>query len=394
MSRTGGVAHDTLETAPKFGAMPSSPFGMVRPLPGLKGLSVKKEWSGEVKVPTSWILKSDKLEPVPVDFPLERTHREIYHVNPCEVASRISDALRVLSIEAEYDCDRAKAKCRTSDFVSFRIRLYAGGEDNQPVVVEVQRRSGSGLSFMQSCRAILEAAEGVRLGQMSKKRGPPLVSPIAGMKCLQKVPSAEFTSAASLEFVLPLLSSDKRDANILGMEKLSFLTDPVKSHPACALRVCKVIALGDSSFSIREDTLAVLQRDPFVSEFDPDDSESGNSYLEQMRHFALVAFSNAFSMTCKDGSLAEALLEQSWFSESLIPVLLDEVKKARTSPHCAHEAVCSISSFAEASDLGRKVLVEQNGVGILEEAFAVGKECHELLANESKRCLAALNSAA
>jgi hypothetical protein len=375
--------------------MAASPFGIIRPPTGLKGgFSIKKEWSGEVKVPASWILKSDKLEPVPLDFPLERTHREIYQVDPCDVASRISDALRILSIEAEYDCDRAKAKCRTADFVSFRIRLYAGGENNQPVVVEVQRRSGSGFSFMQSCRAILDAAEGVKICQASKKRGPPpfVAGPIGGMKCLQgKAPALESAFEACVEAVLPLLSSGKRDANILGMEKLSFLTDPLKTFPATALRVCKIVAVGDASFSVREDMLALLQRDSFASEFDSDENESAGGYKEQMRHLALVVFSNSFSMTCKEGSLADAVREQKWYGESLLPVLLDEIKNASTNPHCAHEAVCSISSLAESSEVARKLLLENNCVRLLEEAFAIGSTRHELLANEAKRCLAALH---
>jgi len=368
---------------------------MIRPLTTFnEGLSIKKEWSGEVKVPASWILKTDKLEPVPIDFPLERTHREIYHVDPCEVASRISEALRVLSIEAEYDCERAKAKCRTLDFVSFRIRLYAGGENNQPVVVEVQRRRGSSFSFMQSCRAILDAAEGVQVCLTTNKRGPPSLveGPIGGMKCLQgKAPPSTSTFVAPFEVVLQLLSSQKRDANVLGMEKLSFLTDPLKTHPVTALRVCRIVALGDASYSVREDTLEILQRDVFASEFDPDESESGKNYSEQLRRLALVVLSNSLSMTGKEGSLAKAIMEQRWFGECLLPVLLDEIKSASERPHCAHEAACSISCLVESSDLARKLLHDSGCVRLLEEAYKIGEARHELLANETKRCLATLN---
>ena len=169
--------------------------------------AVHKEWSGSNR----WDVCD--LEPIPIDFPLERTHREIHDTEAKEVATRISEALRKLSIEAEYDGEKAKAKCRTSDLVSFRIRLFAGGDGGLPVMVEVQRRSGSPSSFMRSCRAILDSAEGKDISasssSKSRKTMPPFMKgPVGGMKCLQSVPlktSPEADTKAGLNKAMEML---------------------------------------------------------------------------------------------------------------------------------------------------------------------------------------------
>ena len=52
-----------------------------------------------------------------MDFHLERTRREINKVSVNEVVERITNALRLLSIEAEFDGENAKAKCKTSTWL-------------------------------------------------------------------------------------------------------------------------------------------------------------------------------------------------------------------------------------------------------------------------------------
>src|SRR3569832_1299863 len=176
------------------------PLGLSRPSLGLKPLAktssfgVKNEWSGVTSV-ASWNVKSEDLELVPEDYPLERTHREIMDTDVSVISNRISLALSSMSVEAQFDCENAKAKCKTGDYVGFRIRLYAGSESGQPVVVEVQRRCGSASSFMQTCRAILLAAEGKDIATANSKPSlqPFMKKPIGQMKCLQSIIAKEDT---------------------------------------------------------------------------------------------------------------------------------------------------------------------------------------------------------
>lgn len=345
---------------------------------------VKQEWEEIVQC---WDVKSEDLEMVPTDFPLERTHREIDGIEASEVASRISDALRVLSIDAEYDSRNAKAKCKTSDLVKFRIRLYAATESGMPVVVEVQRRSGSASSFMRSCRAILSAAEGKESKTSPPKKMPPFKMPVAKMDCLKSVSietSAKEEAGAALDSSLAMFRSKNLDSNMLGLENMCSLTDPIKTSPATALSVSKRIMLGDE---IRDDILALLQRDVFEHE---DNEVSGHA--ERLRHFALVLFANCLEMCSKDGCLVDALKTQNWFENCLVPSLIDEVKNATVSANNAFQAVRSLQSIVGCFPSMSQVIKNNGGNETMEEAHQFALQRHELLAEETKRFMTLMES--
>jgi len=381
---------------PRFGKAP--PMGLKLPGPlslkgGLKhstsqGLAVKKEWS-DVTVKSCW--EVSELEPVPLDFPLERTHREICGADAQDVAARITNALRLLSIEAEYDGDKAKAKCRTCDLVSFRIRLFSGGEGGLPVMVEVQRRSGSPSSFMRSCRAILDAAEGLDVtsspAPQSRKLPPFMKGPVGGMKCLQSVlpkadPVADMNSG--IDKALEMLRSKRPDVNLLALENLGHMSDAIKSRPDIALKVAKKIILGEEDCEIREEVAVMLQRDVFSPE---DEDTPISSFVEKSHHCALVLFANSLSLTSKDGSLANAVKSQNWFTDFLIPSLIDEVRSCSTSANNSYEAACGLTSLASCSEVACRLIKDCSALEDLEAARQFGLQHHELLANESERCL-------
>jgi hypothetical protein len=351
---------------------------------------VQKEWSAMMS-PSLWNVKCEDLEMVPLDFPLERTNREIMGEKASVVSSRISNALRCLSIEADYDDKNAKAKCKSSDLVSFRIRLYSGGEEGQPVVVEVQRRCGSAFSFMRSCRAILNSAEGKGIEEaLGMKKVPPLMKkPIGQMKCLQSVipkdENVDESVIAELDCVMEMLRSKQRESNILGLENLCNITDPLKTVPLVAIRVSKCVVLGDEKYDVREEIRALTERDVFTPEDGP------SEHAEHLRHLSLAAFANALSTCSKDGCLTAAVKEQKWFADHLIPLLLDELKRAPLSACIAYRAASCLYSLIECSAEARIILEKSSGVDALEKAHEFGLGSHELLANETLRCLKVVN---
>lgn len=292
-------------------------------------LGMKQEWD-EVVVPLSWDVKTDDLEMIPDDFPLEKTHRFICGVGAQSVASRISVTLRALSVEASYKSKPPKAKCKTQTFVSFRIRLYAGSESGDPVVVEVQRRSGSAASFMRVCRAILDASEGKVIDQ-SRSSLPFTSKPISEMKCLQGVMEREVdekqTAEAALQNAIAMLRSKLRDTNLLGLENLCSLTDPFKTNPSVCLAVSKAIALGSGN-DTREEIMVLIERDVFSSDIAEDAALS--NHTELLRQCALTVFANSLSLCAKDGCLGDLFEGQRWFRDYLIPTLLDEIRRAET----------------------------------------------------------------
>ena len=377
---------------PSFGKAPS--LGIKR----ASSASVKQEWSSEVTVkqPASWDI-CDQLAQVPIDFPLERTHREIHGVSAKEVASRIQDALRKLSIQAEYDGSQAKAKCTTCDMVSFRIRLYAGGEDGLPVVVEVQRRNGSMSSFMRSCRAILDGAEGKDVcadasGPVGKKLPPFMKVPVGSMKCLESAykksdPVADMKNG--LGRATEMLKSDARDSNVLALENLSQMTDALKTRPDIALMASQKILLAEDC-ELREDIAIAVQRDVFSPE---DDGQTLVSLAEQARHLGLMIFSNSLALLSKKGSLDDAVKSQKWFTSYLIPTLVDEVRSCKTSANNSYEAACGLCCLASSSETARRVMRDIGALEDLQVAQKFGKVHHELLSNETERCLQALGVA-
>ncbi|GAX14925.1 hypothetical protein FisN_12Lh373 [Fistulifera solaris] len=354
---------------------------------------LKHEWDG-VATESLWQVKGEDLEMVPWEFPLERTHREI-RMDVGEVASRISERLRLMSVEAEYCSKQAKAKCKTTDAVSFRIRLFAGGEDGQPVVVELQRRSGSASSFMRTCRAVLDAAEGKDSGEkpsVTSNGAPPVFKlPVSSMSCLAHVVTAdaglESDAKEALQGALKLFRSDQRDASLLGLENLWCLSDPVKTSAGVATFVCKsLIAPGD----VREELRVLIEHDVFsVEENDP---EGSLKFREHQRFLCLRVFANAISVCFKNGSLKD-LVSDSWFAEIFVPLLLDELNRAETGLHNAFQAaICLHGLLSSSPSTLHQVLVDNGANAALEKAFKIGQSRHELLACESRRCLDVLDA--
>lgn len=377
-----------------FAAIKKGPLGISKPTQGLKGsrgesFEVKQEWSAVAFNAPAWDVCGKELEMIPADFPLERTHREIKE-DAAIVASRITEALRIHSIQSEFDCKNAKAKCLTRDCVNFRIRLYAGGENGQPVVVEVQRRSGSSSSFMRSCRVILSAAEGdiCKEKEERTKAAPYVKKPINQMKCLANVianeEEKEQVAMSALEGVIDMIRANREDLTLMGIENLCSLTDPLKTCPVTALNICKDIMMGSDSYDIREEIRVLADRDVFVPEFD---HENLPSHSEQVRLLTLRVFSNCLSICNQDAFLASIVKEQMWFRENLIPTLVDEIKRAKSAANNAYEAATCVSSLVSCSDVARKAVVINGGITALEEANKFGAANHELLAEETRRCL-------
>ena len=380
----------SLGGGPQFGKSP--PIGISKPATAAlrsSSIAVKYVWNEE-----NWNVK-DPLEPVPLHFPLERTHRVIHGTSSDEVAKRISNCLRILSVDAEYDSKNAKAKCTTGDCCSFRIRLFAGGEGGYPVVVEVQRRNGSASSFMRVCRNILDGAEGAVIPtdvRPARTKSPHFMTkPITSMICLNGVPLCIDLDAelnGNLDKAMVLLRSKQKDTNVLGLENLCHLTDPLKTRHELALKACKAILLEDRCVDIRDEVAVMLQKDSFLpEEFDAD---SGCNLAHQARHMSLVLLSNTMALTSKDGCLADSVKSVKWFSDFLIPTLLDEIKAFETSSNNAYEAACALTCLASCCDVARRVMEEHSAVGDLRSSYAFGVVRHELLANESERALRAL----
>mmetsp|Transcript_119414 Transcript_119414/g.167954 ORF Transcript_119414/g.167954 Transcript_119414/m.167954 type:complete len:291 (-) Transcript_119414:156-1028(-) len=287
--------------------------------------------------------------------------------------------------------------------VSFRIRLYSGGDPGQglPVVVEVQRRGGSASSFMAVCRKILDGAEGAEIKaetQPTRKKMPPFMKgPISGMKCLQSAgpkPDSDCLSMNELKKCTALLKSKTIESSLLGLENLCLLTDPLKTRHDVALKTSKAILLNGHGAEIRQEICALLKADPLRNSEseDFDDEDGAQTILEKSRHFALILVSNSLSLTSKDGSLADAVISEKWIAEFLVPSLLSELKNCGFSANNAYEAACGLTSLAKCSNVARQLMLEKSATEHLRAAHKFGVHNHELLANEAEICLTEMGS--
>ena len=331
-----------------------------------------------------------------MDFHLERTRREINKVSVNEVVERITNALRLLSIEAEFDGENAKAKCKTSDMIGFRIRLFAGESKMQePIIVEIQRRSGSPQCFMRVSKKILDAAEGVEIQPESipaKKKMPLCImkTPVHEMKCLQTIVIDDPHMKVNTCIIksLEMLRLKKKDVNVLGIESLCLITDPLKTRPDMAIMACKEIVVGQYSSEIREEIEVMLQKHSFLSkEFG---TRPFRDLFDKCHHLTLVLLSNVLALTSQDGCLESAVKNQKWFTDFLIPSLLDKVRSFEVSSNNAYEAACGLTSLAACSDFAKRVMIENSVVDDLQTANQFAMYRHDLLESETRRSLGLL----
>lgn len=391
MVTRGALSHAGL--SPNFGKVP--PLGFPRqtashfapkPFSSDAGLTFETKHSERAVSSSLWTVQVEDLEPVPVDYPLERTHRKIGSASAQEIVSRISSALQLFSVEAVYNNEQAKAKCKTTDLVDFRIQLYAAAE--RSVVVELQRRNGSAQSFLRYSRAILDAAEGIQVSTQSvvKKELPYMTIPVSQMKCLQSVYRSddEIESTSAMNGVLSQLRSNSKGSQILALENLCCLCDVSKTNGKVALRVSKCIILGEEQFEIREEILSVLQR------YSVDTSSDNDMHGSMLLGLVLTILANASSLCCQDASLGNALENQRWVSDVLVPFLLNQLRHVEYSPSNAYRSATCLSSLLDASESIRHLLIHGGGIDTLRTAHRYGCSRHALLEDTTRLCLITL----
>ena len=110
---------------------------------------------------SQWIVREQDVPALPSFYPLEKSAVLVPHASAPAMASRISNVLRARSIKSSYHAESAKVDCLSKSNVEFRIRLYRprGEELGHGLIVEVQRRFGFDVSYMQDVFAILDSAE-------------------------------------------------------------------------------------------------------------------------------------------------------------------------------------------------------------------------------------------
>eukprot|EP00586_Coscinodiscus_wailesii_P015005 CAMPEP_0172506726 /NCGR_PEP_ID=MMETSP1066-20121228/197688_1 /TAXON_ID=671091 /ORGANISM="Coscinodiscus wailesii, Strain CCMP2513" /LENGTH=462 /DNA_ID=CAMNT_0013283887 /DNA_START=147 /DNA_END=1535 /DNA_ORIENTATION=- len=283
--------------------------------------------------PSNWKVLDSSLSCVPEHYFLERTHRFISSTPATVVSTRISDCLRDCSIEAKFDNAKAKAICKNKSMDKYRINLFRGrGDYKHGVIVEVQRRTGSSVTFMRDCRIILDAADGEVFDDKPSCEMPPVPEKLKRENIV--CPMSDSTIA------IRLFENHGIETRILGAELLCFSTDCTKTDLKTAIAATRNI-LDEKSSAFNVITTVIEDYECLQNE---------NESYEKLFFLSLQLLNNLVSIARRHSILHDIMINYSWFTETFIPILFDVMKNCYSKLQVATIATKTLNSLASASD--------------------------------------------
>lgn len=334
-------------------------------------------------IPSSnWKVLDEDLEEVPEHFILERTSRVINDTSATIVSTRIADCLRNRSVEVKFSAKKAKAKCKNREFVKYTISLFQGESDEEfedciTVIVELQRRSGSSISFMNDCRAILAAAEGEDSEELRIRDSLTIPASLKSHASLPPLPAQKMPTDLT-KLASELLAKDNIASKILATEMLCLDTDDTKTDPKLALAIAKQI-LNDNS-PIFKSMTSTLQADRRFETEDESDS------LEKLYFLTLSLLSNALKITDESGVASHIIRECAWYNDELVPILIDLLENSHTRTQDALVAAKVFYNLLGASQEVKRKAQEAGANLVLATVHEFAQHQHLALAKESERC--------
>ena len=244
-----------------------------------------------------------KLRLVPAFYPLEKSSRFIDD-DLSNVATRISECLRLLSVQAIYNNETATAALLTGENVEMHLSLWRTSGNPDGIAVELQRRQGCSIIFHRYSRHILDAAIGdFDFEKFADKTDEDIGDPSRRAERLLRTESKkaaateEENAIIAVEIAHGLLMKDRMDARQLGLESLCLLTDPTKTGTTTAVIASRVVLLGSAQIGdqdqgmmfdeapfqeIRETILSLVQLRRIGDEEEFSDDEAEDARLEQV----------------------------------------------------------------------------------------------------------------
>mmetsp|Transcript_849 Transcript_849/g.1665 ORF Transcript_849/g.1665 Transcript_849/m.1665 type:complete len:473 (-) Transcript_849:280-1698(-) len=341
-----------------------------------------------------WVVSEKVLTPRPTDFPpLEKTSRVVSAVTAADLAVRITDCLQMRSVKAKYSKTEVLAKCRSTDFVKFYIRLYS---EQEGILVEVQKVYGDSMSFFRDSRAILDAAEGRAVSKPEEEEPLYLRLPVSQMEFIKDATLPPLTfeeESESVNIAAELLASHRSDSNMLGMESLVTLIDPLKSLRSSAVIAAKRVLCpedtGHDSFNLHNYVMSLIIYNNGSAEAATLDGTAMENHYAQLRNLAISSVANAIALLLEEETLWESIRSsRTWYGDVLVPALVRDIAMAEECPHeaCyASRCLTSLASMSESTLFASKIR-EAGGMMALKIAHEVGTREYALLAQDAGKC--------
>mmetsp|Transcript_3311 Transcript_3311/g.4992 ORF Transcript_3311/g.4992 Transcript_3311/m.4992 type:complete len:346 (+) Transcript_3311:784-1821(+) len=316
---------------------------------------------------TRWNVESGNKIP---SYPLERTVK--VDATTKVVASRVDANIKKRSVQAEFDSDKARAICVTEGFLKYHVTLFDAG--NNQTLVEVQRRKGCSMEFRRERLAIINAAKGSFTQTQSMPRltiPPDLVS-----ESKYAPPSYEDITAM-LENIVLSLHAKHRDSKLLALRHVAGMTDIETANVHTSFNAAKIIL--DSEIGVRE-----IITDYLVS--GPQD-ETGI----MMRHSGLTILTNCLTLLEKGDKIEElSKKENIWFTESLFPSLVEDIKRCKSYHNAFLSSKCLCMLLKKSSIVRATAREDDDLRDILEKAASIGQKNHNKLHDEAESTIRAL----
>lgn len=402
----------------RIGTMPNQAFRSMGPLPKLgKAPMVSSSFSSKPLLATSealvtltnleeqspkfcWIVTV--LPPMPEFYPLERTVLKLEDVSLSDLCTRVSDFMREKSIKfADEPSSEACIGCLTPGRLKFVVQLWKGDEqfgteeEAQTIIIEVQRRRGCAIEMKGIRNCLYHAIENGGNGSAAKRPShTPRSLPTNFLSKISK--SQPFPSSASagrgedpfgtsLKRCACLLTSDKLDLQVLGLEGLCKSTDPTKVSLEDAKRVAGVVLLGDSGdFDIRDAIERILEQLPV----DIDGSVLNDSPADAVCQLALELLSTALQTHLEQETSVQKLDLSDDFWGVALAAFVRNLSLASSRPT---EAALSAKSIRLLQTVEPSVLTMASHGNDLESllltAYQYGKSKHSSLERESGRLM-------
>jgi len=332
--------------------------------------------------PSTW--KVAELNTPPDDYIVARTSRFVKGTLLSTICTRIVQVLKKIGVVAQYDSVHAVANCETFNFTKMDICLYSGrGDFSNGIIVEVRRKSrGSGMEFMNDCRSILDAAEGK---QPFDKKWTPDTS-VSDMKCLDSCGDIFYNKLSYVTEALDLSEKYLKcdcsiDVKMLGLNSLNSLLDHKVCTCSTVVKVCQSILVGKSNEGIQRALVSFLERTT--------DKNINNETSQKCRSLALIIIQKAFHAAqsmCIDACCL-ALSENPWLLETLIPLLVSEVKNV---DECPRNALISLRCLNDITPISIAVMNKAQEYGFLEACEGskkFGERCCDTTLHESNIAL-------
>lgn len=333
-----------------------------------------------------WNVRDHNVPTLPSFYPLEKSAVFVPQASAPILATRIAAVLQARSIVASFSARNAKVDCVSKSHVELRIRLYRGrGEYKQGIIVEVQRRLGFDLSYMQDVNAILDAAEGKTLKDCGGGTSPIYNSETEG-SCSSEGEDMEIIGntgeSASLRVISDILCPQVVDkmtveASDLALVSLASLTSLDCMGPT-AVQLSKELLISEAHANLRH---AVF------SNVCPLTHSQGKDAIQRAILQSLEILANV-AVSAQSPSLLVELLSQN--DHDILIKLITNIENAQLNPRAADLSCGTITSIFKSQAKQEGIMMPQHCrerlSTALMESMSYGEEYHAELERHSQQC--------